>query len=227
MRDSGSFEVTSDIREYYLKRLSFLREIDISRFFLIRSIFLRIERIEESEVWLRIRAIKFDSGFESFEKSFFSRSENKLIRDKRDRFVNIVSIESSRSNDTVNMRVPIKFSTEGVNNRENTRSGVVFRGKKETNGVRSNFGKKCKSRTMLFKKRTEFFWDSKGEMKIMKIRRSSMKETVHSKVRLRSSARITEARFAGKRYMFDVGTIITFERSESRRRLTTLKDFVD
>lgn len=67
LRDSGSFEVASDVGENDVERTSFFGEIDVSRLFITKIIFLLIEEIKELNFVIRIIKILMASSLESFE----------------------------------------------------------------------------------------------------------------------------------------------------------------
>lgn len=77
---------------------------------------------------------------------------------------------------------------------------------------------------MLLEEGAELRRDSKSEVVVMKMRRSSLKQAVHSEVRLRFSAGVAEAGLTGEGDVLKVIAVVTFSGSESTGGVTTSED---
>ena len=127
----------------------------------------------------------------------------------------------------MNMRVPVKFSSESMDNRKDSRGGIVLSAEEKEKRIRSNFRENLESRTMSFEERTKFFRNSESEVVILESSRPPRKKFIHPKIRKRFSARVTEPRFTGEGDMLFLSTIRTRKSSKSKLRGSTKKDFVD
>lgn len=100
--------------------MRFRREVNIPRFKISRIVNLIIKRINKRRPFYEIisRKIRFNSKINKSKKSHFPRSNNTFIRKERNFIKEKRLISSSSSENKVNMRISIKFSSKSMNNRE-------------------------------------------------------------------------------------------------------------
>lgn len=227
MGDSGSFKITSNVGKDDIERTSFFGEIDVPGLLITEIVLLLVEKIKELYFVIRIIKMLITSILESPKKTFLSRREDKFVGYVINGFKEPSIMDTSGSKDDVNMRVPIKFSSEGMDNRKDSRGRFMLSTKEIKKRVRSDLRKDFESRTMSFEERAKLFRDSESKVIILESGRPSRKKFVHPEIRKRFSAGVTEPRFTSKRDMFFFSTIRTGKGGKSELRGSTTKDFVD
>jgi len=115
----------------------------------------------------------------------------------------------------MDVRVPVKLCSESMNNTKNSRFYLVLLFEEIHDSLSCYFWKKSKSTTMSSEESTEFFWNSKSEMKVVQVIRSPRDKISKSKIRSWSSTRIAETILTRECYLFDAIAIFAFETSKS------------